>query len=285
MKVELEKTFPMPVAADVSWGFLQNIEGVAGCMPGAKITGRIDATHYKGTISVKVGPASMSFKGEIEVRELDAAQRMLHLIGKGSDTTGSSGAAMDLVARIEPGATEGTSNLVGRSEVTMSGKAAAFGGRMMGTVAEQILKQFAGNFATQVQTQEHSAAGTAAAAQGDGNTSITVESPRVASTSTADESAVIPGGMSSDTSWSANTADASAHAADNFAGGGTEATAARVVGAARDAQPMTGPVASASVASASVASASAPANELNALALFWAILRDWLRGLFRRKPA
>ena len=32
----------------------------------------------------------------------------------------------------------------------MSGKAAAFGGRMMSTVADQILKQFADNFAAQV---------------------------------------------------------------------------------------------------------------------------------------
>ena len=32
----------------------------------------------------------------------------------------------------------------------MSGKAAAFGGRMMNTVADQILKQFADNFAAQV---------------------------------------------------------------------------------------------------------------------------------------
>jgi uncharacterized protein len=211
MKVELEKTFPMPAAADVAWGFLQNIEGVAGCMPGAKITERVDGTRYKGIISVKVGPASMSFKGEIEVRELDKTQRMLHLIGKGSDTTGSSGAAMDLVARIEPGATEGSSNLVGRSEVTMSGKAAAFGGRMMGTVADQILKQFAGNFATQVQT---SAAAEASAARA--TTEMGVD---------AKHSAVL------------------------------------------------------------IPPVPAPANELNALALFWATLRDWLRGLFRRRPA
>ena len=33
----------------------------------------------------------------------------------------------------------------------MSGKAATFGGRMMGSVADQVLKQFAANFATQVQ--------------------------------------------------------------------------------------------------------------------------------------
>ena len=167
MKVELEKTFPMPATTDAAWEFLQNIEGVAGCMPGAKITERIDATHYKGTISVRVGPAGMSFKGEIEVQGLFAATRTLHLVGKGSDTSGTSGASMDLVARIDPGATEGTSNLVGKSEVTMSGKAAAFGGRMMGSVADQILKQFAGNFAAQVQARA-AAVGPAASTAGDG---------------------------------------------------------------------------------------------------------------------
>jgi len=28
-----------------------------------------------------------------------------------------------------------------------------------------------------------------------------------------------------------------------------------------------------------------PPNEINALALMWAIIRDWFRGLFRRKTA
>jgi hypothetical protein len=27
------------------------------------------------------------------------------------------------------------------------------------------------------------------------------------------------------------------------------------------------------------------ANELNGVTLLWAIIRDWFRGLFRRKPA
>jgi carbon monoxide dehydrogenase subunit G len=211
MKVQLEKTFPMPGTVAASWEFLQNIEGVASCMPGAKITERVDDTHYKGTIAVRVGPAGMTFKGEIEVKALDAATRTLHLVGRGSDTSGTSGASMDLVARIEPGEAEGTSNLVGRSEVTMSGKAAAFGGRMMGSVADQILKQFAANFATQVQ---------------------------------------------------ARSAAAEAVADANPVGSGTAAAG----------NPLPSP-------------ARPPAKELNALALFWAVLRDWFRGLFRRKPA
>lgn len=150
MKVTLDKTFPMPAAAPTAWSLLRDIEGVANCMPGAKITERIDAEHYKGTVAVKFGPASMSFRGEVEVREIDAATHTLHLFAKGTDTTGSSAASMDLTARVE--AIDAAScNLLGTSEVSMSGKAATFGGRMMGSVADQVLKQFAANFAIQVQ--------------------------------------------------------------------------------------------------------------------------------------
>jgi carbon monoxide dehydrogenase subunit G len=150
MKVQLEKSFPMPASADVAWTLLQDIERVAACMPGAKITERIDAQNYKGTVAVKFGPASMSFRGDVEVRLVEPATKTLRLIGKGTDTTGSSGASMDLTARID--AVDGANcTLVGNSEVSMSGKAATFGGRMMGSVADQVLKQFAANFATQSQ--------------------------------------------------------------------------------------------------------------------------------------
>src|SRR5204863_3255776 len=64
MRVELEKTFPMPGSAEVAWEFLQNIEAVAGCMPGAKITAHLPDGSYKGTVTVRVGPATMAFRGE-----------------------------------------------------------------------------------------------------------------------------------------------------------------------------------------------------------------------------
>lgn len=153
MKIQLEKSYPMPASADTGWALLQDIEGVASCMPGAKITERVDAQHYKGTVAVKLGPASLSFRGEIEVRGLDAAARSLHLFAKGTDSTGGSAASMDLTARVE--AVDAAScNLVGTSEVTMSGKAATFGGRVMGPVSDQILGQFAANFAAKVQEMQ-----------------------------------------------------------------------------------------------------------------------------------
>jgi hypothetical protein len=158
-------------------------------------------------VAVKFGPASMSFRGEVEVKQLDAATRTLRLVGKGTDSTGSSGASMDLTARIE--AIDGTScTLVGNSEVSMSGKAAAFGGRMMNSVADQVLKQFAANFASRVQAMQANS----------------------------------PGGPS-------GSGDAS-------------------VGAA--AAPATG-------------AAPAAPSQLNALALAWAVIKDWFASLFSAK--
>ncbi len=104
MKVTIDKTFPDPCCArKATWAVLSDIEAVASCMPGAKITERVDDTHYNGTVAVKVGPASLSFKGEIEVVSIDPAARTLHLVAKGKDSTGASAASMDLIASVVEG--------------------------------------------------------------------------------------------------------------------------------------------------------------------------------------
>jgi carbon monoxide dehydrogenase subunit G len=146
MKVRIEKSFDIAASPQATWELLNDLEATTTCMPGAKITERIDATHYKGAVTVKVGPATLSFRGDIEVLDVDPAARSLRLLGKGTDTTGSSAASMDLSARVEA-AEGGGSKLVGATDTTMSGKAAAFGGRLMNSVADQILEQFAANFA------------------------------------------------------------------------------------------------------------------------------------------
>jgi len=195
VKVELAKTFPLPAPPNVAWNLLQDVEAVATCMPGAKITQRIDDTRYKGTVTVRVGPATLSFRGDIEVKEIDGATRTLRLVGSGSDTTGSSAGSMDLTARIDA-AEDGRSTLNGQSVVSLSGKAAAFGGRMVNSVADQILGQFAGNFAARLP---------AAAAR---NTSAAVSS--ASATSTSADAAASSAGASTAQPGSASAEPASA---------------------------------------------------------------------------
>ena len=109
----------------------------------------MDDTHYKGIVKSKIGPAAMTFNGDIEVKALDAAARKLEMLGKGADRSGSS-ASMNLAAHIEPGASAQTSVqtsvLVGTATVTVGGKLAQFGGRLIMPVADAMLAQFADNF-------------------------------------------------------------------------------------------------------------------------------------------
>jgi uncharacterized protein len=152
LKVSLERVFPMPAPAERAWRLLQDIERVAACMPGARITERIDERHYKGTVAVRFGPANLSFRGEVEVGAIEPESRTLRLLGKGTDSSGGSAASLDLTARIE--AVDASScNLTGRSEVSLSGRVAAFGARMADAVAEQVLRQFAANFSAALQAQ------------------------------------------------------------------------------------------------------------------------------------
>ena len=113
-------------------------------MPGAQITSEIDATHFTGSVRVKVGPAVAAFAGTIEILALDPATRTLKMMGKGADKGGSS-ASMELTANLVA-IDASTCTLVGHAEVIVNGKFAQFGGRMMGSVSDMILAQFADVF-------------------------------------------------------------------------------------------------------------------------------------------
>lgn len=160
MEVILDKQYPVAAGLDAAWAVLSNINELATCMPGASITEQVDANHYKGAVRVKVGPAVAAFAGTIEVLELDAANRMLKMMGKGADKSGSS-ASMELTASLLP-AEGGHCTLKGHAQVIVNGKFAQFGGRMMTSVSDMILAQFAEVFSQKAQAVQ----GASALAQG-----------------------------------------------------------------------------------------------------------------------
>ena len=151
MQVVLEKEYPVAAPLEAAWQVLSDVQALATCMPGASITEKVDDTHFKGQVKVKVGPASANFGGDIELKGVDAAAYQIQMLGKGADKGGSS-ASMDLTASLI--VVDATScKLVGKAEVTVTGKFAQFGGRMMNSVSEMILGQFAQNFSNRAQMQ------------------------------------------------------------------------------------------------------------------------------------
>jgi carbon monoxide dehydrogenase subunit G len=167
MEVKLDKRYPLTCSVEQAWTVLSDIRATASCMPGAAITEQVDATHYKGTVKSKVGPAVMSFGGDIEVLELDVPAKRLQMLGKGADKSGSS-ASMNLTAHLEAGETPASCVLVGAATVIVSGKLAQFGSRLLVPVSDAMLTQFAGNFGTAAAAVPvAAAAGTADAAKGE----------------------------------------------------------------------------------------------------------------------
>lgn len=160
MQVTLDKQYPVAAGIDAAWAVLSNVNELATCMPGAAITEQVDANNYKGSVRVKVGPAVAAFAGTIEVLEVNAASRTLKMMGKGADKSGSS-ASMELTASLLP-AEGGHCTLQGHSEVIVNGKFAQFGGRMMTSVSDMILAQFAETFSQKAQALQGAAPGGAA---------------------------------------------------------------------------------------------------------------------------
>jgi carbon monoxide dehydrogenase subunit G len=122
-------------------------------MPGAKITQQIDPTHYAGTLSVRLGPVTMNFGGKIEILTMDESTREIRVTAKGADSSGSSTAEIDLTARVEE-AEANAARLVGTSNVSVNGKAATFGARLLGAVSDQLTTQFYGNLLKQIEAAE-----------------------------------------------------------------------------------------------------------------------------------
>lgn len=258
MEVKLDKRYPVPASVEQAWAVLSDIRVVAACMPGAQITEQVDATHYKGTVKTKIGPASMQFAGDIEVLGLDAQERALQMLGKGADRGGSS-ASMKLEARVVEGETPDQCVLVGQATVTVSGKLAQFGSRLLVPVSDAMLAQFADHFRA-----------AAAAAVVATPPQVAADAPRGAEPS---GSPGLPPSPHTGEGQGERGTDASASAPPplpNPAPAGGEG-------------PKAGLPATGSGATAPVTAPTPKPTELNALSLMWTVFKGWLAGLFGRR--
>ena len=78
MEVKLEKRYELGVPAQHAWVILSDLESVASCMPGASLGEKTGDNAFKGSVKVKVGPATAQFGGEVEILSMDTGAKTLH---------------------------------------------------------------------------------------------------------------------------------------------------------------------------------------------------------------
>jgi len=164
MPIKIEKTFQVKEPADQVWKFLSDPRKVAGCVPGAQITEAVDDRTFKGSIKVQVGPSVTDYKGQVHIERLDDQNHEIELVGKGQDVRGKGSASMKMTGKVRA-LPDGSSEVIGASEVNVVGVLAQFGARVINEVSNKIFEQFTASFQEQVQQESLAATITPGAGQ------------------------------------------------------------------------------------------------------------------------
>lgn len=158
--MQINSTFSVAAPIDTVWDTIMDFDRVAGCVPGARILNKLSDDAYQVGVTVKLGPVNMQYKGLLNVIERNAAEHRAVLGGKAQETRGQGTAEATVTLQLTEeagGTTRGTVN----AELALSGKAAAMGKGVIGSVTEQMMAVFASNL--QAMITAPAAAGSSAA--------------------------------------------------------------------------------------------------------------------------
>ncbi|WP_205754365.1 SRPBCC family protein [Arthrobacter sp. CAU 1506] len=282
--MQLERTFSVTAPIGTVWDTLMDFDRVAGCIPGAQILEKTSDDEYQVGMKVKLGPVTMQYKGTLYVIERDAAGRRAQLQGKARETRGQGAAEATVTMQLsESGAaTEGSVN----ADLTLSGKAAAMGKSVIGSVTDQMLAVFTKNLQEMISAPETNAAGnsaeatpasaaagsTAAGSAGPSSTAPSTDAPSTASSPTAASSAAASsaGSASAAPSSAATSAGRPSRSASSSAAQPKPGSAA---GTAPGAPPS-----SSSPAPAAARAGQQGGSSMDGLALAKQVLADQLRS-------
>ena len=181
----LDNHLAVPADPDAVFALLNDVERVAGCLPGATLEGR-DGEAYRGSVKVKVGPISAAYAGTLRFTEVVPEQRTLRLSARASDAHGAGDAEADVVLSVAEA--DGGSTLDLHTDLLVRGKIAQFGKGAITTVSSRLLDQFARNLAGELSSPaKANGEGTSGASVGATPASNARKSPSSPTPAPADE--------------------------------------------------------------------------------------------------
>jgi len=105
---------------------------------------------------MKFGPMGVKYDADIFYNEIDKDNRKIVISGNGVDSKGNGNAEMKMSVDVNDGDSGGV-KLDAAMEVTVNGKIAMFGSRLIDTVSNQLFKQFVANFSKKLEEAEAAA--------------------------------------------------------------------------------------------------------------------------------
>jgi carbon monoxide dehydrogenase subunit G len=145
--MELHHEFTVPVPVEDAWHALLDIERVAPCLPGAVVED-YDGRTVTGSVKVKVGPVTVTYRGTAVFEEQDETAHRMVLAASGRETRGPGTARATVTGTLAEH--DGGTAVSVRTDLSVTGRPAQFGRGVLSEVGDRLVGQFADCLATRL---------------------------------------------------------------------------------------------------------------------------------------
>jgi uncharacterized protein len=164
--MQLENTFTIEAPIEKAWEALNTPQSIAPCFPGATLT-EYEGDSFSGTVKVKLGPISLTYKGKgTYVQRDDAAHRVV-IEASGRDSRGNGTANATVTGTMVADGPDKTAVTM-VTDMTITGRPAQFGRGVISDVAAKIIDQFASCVGRKLAPEAEAAPASAPAASSTG---------------------------------------------------------------------------------------------------------------------
>lgn len=138
--MQIRSNFSVPLSPEETWNSLLDFQRVAAAMPGARLD-EVKGEEVKGSVTVKLGPMRVEYRGTARVDASDPDRRELRMVASGDETRGTGSAKADIVAQLSPLEQGTTVDIVADLDIT--GRPAQMGAGLIQDVAKRLTDEFA----------------------------------------------------------------------------------------------------------------------------------------------
>lgn len=182
MAIETREKLEVGAPVDAVWAFVIDPRQVAPCVPGAKLEEVVDERTFVGSVTIKIGAITTSYRGRVRLERVDEADHAVELVAEGRETGGGlARGSMSSRLRALP---DGRTEVIAEATVDLTGRVMQMGRGMIQGVAHQLFQQFAARLK---QRLEAPPAASAPAASGEGAATVGAGSATTAGASGAPE--------------------------------------------------------------------------------------------------
>ena len=136
--MRFEKTVRIGASPDEIWALLEDVEAVAGCIPGISDYAGTGRNEFSALLTQRVGPVTARFKLTTKLTDLDPLKSVTAVVD-GTDTDLGSSVHAKQVFELTAADDGLATDIAITADVRMVGRVATFAQRIVGTKAEQVV--------------------------------------------------------------------------------------------------------------------------------------------------